>query len=109
VTVPQTGGWQSWTTVTVPVSLPAGHQVLTLAEDTGGWNIDALALASAGGTPNPDPALDKPASAGGSAQSYAPGNAVDGNASSYWESTNNAFPQWFQVDLARRRTSPGSC
>jgi hypothetical protein len=24
---------------------------------------------------------------------------VDGNTSSYWESTDNAFPQWFQVDL----------
>ena len=24
---------------------------------------------------------------------YPPGNAVDGNAASYWESTNNAFPQ----------------
>jgi F5/8 type C domain len=28
-----------------------------------------------------------------------PANAVDGNTSSYWESTDNAFPQWFQVDL----------
>jgi hypothetical protein len=24
---------------------------------------------------------------------------VDGNSSSYWESANNAFPQWLQVDL----------
>ena len=24
---------------------------------------------------------------------------MDGNTSSYWESTDNAFPQWFQVDL----------
>jgi hypothetical protein len=24
---------------------------------------------------------------------------VDGNTSTYWESTDNAFPQWFQVDL----------
>jgi hypothetical protein len=28
-----------------------------------------------------------------------PSNAVDGSTSSYWESTDNAFPQWFQVDL----------
>ncbi len=26
-------------------------------------------------------------------------NAVDGNAPTYWESANNAFPQWVQVDL----------
>ncbi|MEU8813525.1 discoidin domain-containing protein [Actinoplanes sp. NPDC048796] len=30
---------------------------------------------------------------------YPAGNAGDGNASSYWESNNNAFPQWLQVDL----------
>jgi hypothetical protein len=24
---------------------------------------------------------------------------VDGDTNSYWESTDNAFPQWFQVDL----------
>ena len=28
-----------------------------------------------------------------------PGNAADGDASTYWESTDNAFPQWLQVDL----------
>jgi hypothetical protein len=26
-------------------------------------------------------------------------NANDGNQGTYWESTNNAFPQWLQVDL----------
>jgi hypothetical protein len=35
----------------------------------------------------------------GHTQNYGAGNAVDGNADSYWESTNNAFPQWLQVDL----------
>ena len=30
---------------------------------------------------------------------YAAGNAGDGNADTYWESANNAFPQWIQVDL----------
>ncbi|WP_127501794.1 discoidin domain-containing protein [Actinoplanes solisilvae] len=30
---------------------------------------------------------------------YGAGNAGDGNANSYWESNNNAFPQWLQVDL----------
>jgi hypothetical protein len=38
-------------------------------------------------------------SASSSTQSLTPGNANDGNQSSYWESTNNAFPQWLQVDL----------
>ena len=30
---------------------------------------------------------------------YVPANAVDGDAATYWESVNNAFPQWLQVDL----------
>jgi hypothetical protein len=32
-------------------------------------------------------------------QTYASANVTDGNQSSYWESNNNAFPQWVQVDL----------
>ncbi|MFJ6939852.1 discoidin domain-containing protein [Streptomyces sp. NPDC101132] len=32
-------------------------------------------------------------------QTYTPANANDGNRTSYWESANNAFPQWLQADL----------
>ncbi|HEY3479719.1 MAG TPA: discoidin domain-containing protein, partial [Streptomyces sp.] len=49
--------------------------------------------------PSANVALGKVASASGSQGGFPPGNAVDGNASSYWESTNNAFPQTFTVDL----------
>jgi hypothetical protein len=45
INVPATGGWQTWTTVTVTVTLPAGQQTLTLDEDNGGWNIHQLAFA----------------------------------------------------------------
>ncbi|GAA1114102.1 glycosyl hydrolase family 28-related protein [Kitasatospora arboriphila] len=44
-------------------------------------------------------AQGKSATASGSTQTYGAGNAVDGDANSYWESANNAFPQWAQVDL----------
>ncbi|WP_084701829.1 discoidin domain-containing protein [Streptacidiphilus anmyonensis] len=201
VDIPQTGGWQNWTTVTATVTLPAGQQVLTLNQDNGGWNADDLAftgssgpaaltaspssltfgpvtagttsaaqtvtvtnpggvaatitsvgvsgpfsqtntcgtslaagasctvsvqfspttsgaasgtLSVAGSAPNSplnvglsgtgtaantNLALNRPTTASGYVQTYAPANAVDGNTSSYWESTNNAFPQWIQVDL----------
>ena len=46
-----------------------------------------------------DLALHRPVSASGSTQTYTPAKAVDADTSSYWESTNNAFPQWLQVDL----------
>jgi hypothetical protein len=58
-----------------------------------------VALSGTGVTSTTNLALNKPASASGYTQAYVPGNAVDGNTSSYWESTDNAFPQWLQVDL----------
>jgi F5/8 type C domain len=33
-----------------------------------------------------------------------PGNATDGNTSTYWESVNSAFPQWLQVDLGAAKS-----
>jgi CARDB/F5/8 type C domain len=44
-------------------------------------------------------ALGKTMSASGVSQNYVASNANDGNQATYWESTNNAFPQWLQVDL----------
>jgi hypothetical protein len=45
INVPNTGGWQTWTTVTVTVTLPAGQQTLTIDQDNGGWNIHQLTFA----------------------------------------------------------------
>ncbi|MBB6731581.1 carbohydrate-binding protein [Cohnella zeiphila] len=58
-----------------------------------GWSNAAHA---AGG---PNLAAGKPAAESGHADVYAASNVTDGNAATYWESTNNAFPQWVQVDL----------
>lgn len=44
-------------------------------------------------------ALGKAMTASSTTQSYGPGNTNDANASTYWESANNAFPQWLQADL----------
>ncbi|MFL6078253.1 MAG: discoidin domain-containing protein, partial [Mycobacteriales bacterium] len=44
-------------------------------------------------------AQGRTATASSSTQTYTPGNVTDGNQASYWESDNNAFPQWIQVDL----------
>ena len=52
--------------------------------------------ASAAGT---NLALGKTATASSFTQTYAPSNVNDGNQATYWESNNNAFPQWAQVDL----------
>jgi endonuclease/exonuclease/phosphatase family metal-dependent hydrolase len=63
VNIPPTGGWQSWTDVSLPVTLAAGTQLMTLKFDTGGFNLDRVAVdtgststtsgggSSAGGSP----------------------------------------------------------
>jgi hypothetical protein len=52
VNVPNTGGWQTWTTVTATVTLPAGQQVLTWNQDNGGYNIYSAAFTLIGATLN---------------------------------------------------------
>ncbi|WP_406049078.1 discoidin domain-containing protein [Kribbella sp. NBC_00889] len=47
----------------------------------------------------PNLAAGKAASASSSTQTYVAPNVTDGNQGTYWESANNAFPQWVQVDL----------
>jgi hypothetical protein len=54
--------------------------------------------------PTTDLALHQPTSESSHTQVYGSGNAVDGDPNTYWESANNAFPQWIQVDLGSTRT-----
>jgi hypothetical protein len=55
VTVPNTGSWQVYQTVSMNANLPAGSYTVALATSTGGWNINwfeitsNLAVASGGG------------------------------------------------------------
>ncbi|MGI8446045.1 MAG: discoidin domain-containing protein, partial [Streptosporangiaceae bacterium] len=57
-----------------------------------------------GGGGSTNLALNQLTSSSGYTQAYAPGNATDGDATTYWESTNNAFPQWLQVDLGAAKS-----
>ncbi|MBT2502401.1 discoidin domain-containing protein [Curtobacterium sp. ISL-83] len=76
----------------------AGSRTGTLA--VSGSASTSAALSGAGvATSGTNLALGKPASASSSTDVYGAGNVTDGNTSSYWESQNNAFPQWVQVDL----------
>jgi beta-glucosidase-like glycosyl hydrolase len=112
VAVPATGGYQTWTTVTANVTLPAGAQTLTVDQDAAGWNLHYFAFTSGsggggggGGGPTEycgtqDLALDQPTTA--SSTYSATGNlasaATDGNPGSRWESAYTD-PQWLEVDL----------
>ncbi|MFK3979027.1 CARDB domain-containing protein [Micromonospora sp. NPDC050397] len=44
-------------------------------------------------------AQGRPTQESGHADVYDSSRAVDGNQASYWESVNNSFPEWLQVDL----------
>ncbi|SET27882.1 discoidin domain-containing protein [Paenibacillus sp. NFR01] len=74
------------------------------------WSLIAAMLISTlvFGAGNPSPvqaaggsnlALGKTVTASGQSQTYGPGNVNDGNQATYWESVNNAFPGWIQIDL----------
>ncbi|MDF2712955.1 MAG: glycosyl hydrolase, partial [Nonomuraea muscovyensis] len=51
-----------------------------------------------------DLAAGKTATAGSFTDVYRAANVTDGDQATYWESANNAFPQWVQVDLGARAT-----
>ncbi|AUG75530.1 Secreted glycosyl hydrolase [Kitasatospora sp. MMS16-BH015] len=66
-----------------------------------GWSAGQLAEFEVYGpaTSATDLALHRPTTESGHTQAYTSANAVDGDPSTYWESTDNALPQWLQVDL----------
>lgn len=92
---------------------PPGSGTFTLVDGGGnsGWDglwSDCSTWPQPGqGNPDPDPdrnlAQGRPATATGSQDVYTPGKAVDGDAHTYWESTNHAFPQSWTVDLGSRQ------
>jgi F5/8 type C domain-containing protein/alpha-1,3-glucanase-like protein len=70
---------------------------------TGTW-ADCSTWPAPGSGPGTPPvggnlALHRAVSESSHTDVYGAGNAVDGNANTYWESVNNAFPQWITVDL----------
>ncbi|MFC0627703.1 discoidin domain-containing protein [Kribbella deserti] len=66
---------------------------------------DAGSTAVAATLAGPNLAAGKSTSASSTNQGYVAGNVTDGNQASYWESNNNAFPQWVQVDLGSSVTT----
>jgi len=103
VSLPVTGGWQTWTTVSAQVTLPAGTQTLTVYQDNGGWNVNSLQFTS--GSTSTNLAAGKPTSESTHNGGYASGNVTDGNQDTYWESVNNTFPQWVQIDLGSAQSA----
>ncbi|HTJ71030.1 MAG TPA: glycoside hydrolase family 3 C-terminal domain-containing protein [Actinospica sp.] len=122
VAVPNTGGYQTWTTVTANVTLPAGQQTLRVDQDSNGFNLHFMTFTlgsssggggggGTGGGSGPteycgfqDLALDQPTTASSTqdATDYPASAATDGNPGSRWSSAA-ADPQWLEVDLGAQQ------
>ena len=95
ITVPNTGGWQNWQTITTPsFNLPAGLQTLQIYVSISGYNINWLQFNSAGSVPASSISVS-PSSlsllVGASSTltaSVNPSNASNKNVT--WSSSNNA-------------------
>jgi hypothetical protein len=77
-----------------------------------GLSVAGMSIASADSAPREDSPTAQPrpvalaevpltrtVSASSAVPEYPVSNVIDGNQASYWESNNNAFPQWLQADL----------
>ena len=60
IAVPNMGGWENWTTLTVPVTLNAGQQVMRLQVDAGSFNIDYFDIQPVSPPPPPPPSGQTP-------------------------------------------------
>jgi hypothetical protein len=79
----------------------AGTRAGTLTVSSNATNNPAtvaLTGTGAGGT-STNLAAGRPTSESSHVQGYASANVTDPDSNTYWESANNAFPQWVQVDL----------
>jgi hypothetical protein len=66
----------------------------------------SVALSGTGaGSGSTNLAAGKPTSESSHTQNYVSGNATDADQNTYWESANNAFPQWLQVDLGSTQSA----
>ncbi|MFF3854394.1 discoidin domain-containing protein [Micromonospora sp. NPDC002575] len=105
----------------VSITLPAGSRRFLRLTFTGNtsWpagQVSEFEVYGGGSTPPPTTAppttppptgnlaQGRPVSETSHADVYGGGNAVDGDASTYWESANNAFPQSLTVDLGVARS-----
>ncbi|MDQ1726084.1 MAG: hypothetical protein QOK14_129, partial [Frankiaceae bacterium] len=84
-----------------PTATGAQSSVYQLTADDGQGPVnESLTGSGVTGTGSTNVAAGKPATASSAtSQTYAAGNVTDADVNTYWESANNAFPQWVQVDL----------
>ncbi|SFD57803.1 Carbohydrate binding module (family 6) [Paenibacillus catalpae] len=105
ISLSATADWNSWTTQTETVSLNSGSNTIAYKFDTtdsGNVNLDNIVVSdtSTGTTPSgTNLALNKSIVSNNNYSGFAATNAVDGNASTYYEGAANSYPNTLTVDL----------
>ncbi|THA99220.1 Secreted glycosyl hydrolase [Streptomyces sp. LRa12] len=92
---------------TVTIAFPATQTRFVRVDITAntGWQAAQLSELEvhAAGESSVNLAAGRRLTASSSTGAYTPGNGNDGNKATYWESANNALPQWLQADLGSAR------
>ncbi|MFD9130189.1 choice-of-anchor D domain-containing protein [Kitasatospora sp. NPDC059571] len=78
---------------------------LTIAGSASNSPATVALTGTGSGTVAANLAAGRPTAESGHNDVYPSSNLTDGNRNSYWESTNNAFPQWVQVDLGSAQSA----
>ncbi len=95
VDIPDTGGYQDWTTVDASVTLPAGVQTLTVDQDDNGWNYWYMDFTSTG-TGGDQPFGGTPAAVPGTA--YAANYDTGGQGVAYNVTSTNGTANSYRSD-----------
>jgi hypothetical protein len=78
---------------------------LTLNSNASNSPTNVALTGTGAGSTSTNLAAGKPTSESSHTQAFQSSNVTDGNQDSYWESANNAFPQWVQVDLGSAQSA----
>ncbi|TCM99319.1 carbohydrate binding protein with CBM6 domain [Paenibacillus sp. BK033] len=105
ISLPATSDWSSWSTQSETVSLNSGSNTIAYkfeTTDSGNVNLDNIVLSdtTSGTAPSgTNLALNKSISSNNNYTGFGAANAVDGNASTYYEGAANSYPNTLTVDL----------
>ena len=82
-----------------PTAAGTATGTLSVSSNATGSPTTVALTGTGAGTVSTNLALGAATSDSSNTQNYVSSNVTDGNQSSYWESADNALPQWVQVDL----------
>ena len=99
ITVPNTGGWQTWTEVTEDVTMNAGEQILRVYIENGPMNLDRLVFTEKNAAPQftQDPILLEHAFITAPFSQSIISRVTDANAGETFSFSGNSMPNWLQM------------